>query len=530
LDIAGVERRPTPLRILRILRRTASSLTLKFVVLIGIFLALPFLVYNQFDKADVSLRDLVTRSLQHQSWLIAQAMRPALDRADRLPSSELGAQLAKFDSDGTKLQLMLKPTARGSAGPSAPAGSGASGGHFYYVASSSPVQADQIDAELTSLNDHGILDRLSKSCDADAPIDVQYQRPGGSDQIMASLVPLQTRWGCWILISSHTTAEFLYTSVDRPLWKTPESKVAAAFYTAAALLVMLVVVGVSRSLRHFRRVAADIRQGRTRHLSFASQDVAPELDSVAADFDALATGLQNVARDIRQSAEDNAHSFKAPVATVEASLEMVRRNLQSDDVRSQRAVELIGGSVDRLKALISAAQQLDNVTADLIEAPRLRVDLAEVVGDVAGRFRDVMSERQIRIVQKLDGKVFVTGSKQILDVAIENIIDNAISFSPPNSAITVSLDKSTQFCELRIEDQGPGIDAKKIDRIFDRYFSLRPVPLSEDDSDAALPHAGLGLWIVRRNIEALRGTVTAANIVPNGLQIRIVLPVTRKWQ
>jgi two-component system sensor histidine kinase ChvG len=525
-----VEPRRAPINILRLLRRTASSLTLKFVVLIGIFLALPFLVYNQFDKADASLRDLVTRSLQHQSWLTAQALRPALDRPDRLPGSELSDQLVKYDSDSTKLQLMLKPAARGSAGSGGPTGSSGPIGHFYYVASSSPVQADQINAEITSLNDHGILDRLSKSCDADSPIDIQYRRPGGNDQIMTSLVPLQTRWGCWILISSHTTAEFLYTFVDRPLWETPESRVAALFYVSAALLAMLVVVGVSRSLRHFRRVAADIRQGRTRHLSFASQEVAPELGNVAADFDALATDLQNVARDIRQSAEDNAHSFKAPVATVEASLEMVRRNLQSDDTRSRRALELIGGSVDRLKALISAAQQLDNVTADLIEAPRHRVDLAEVVREVAGRFRDVLSERKIEIAQTLDSKVFVMGSKQILDVAIENILDNAISFSPGNSVITISLIKSPQFCELRIGDQGPGIEAKKIDRIFDRYFSLRPVSLAEDDSDTVLPHAGLGLWIVRRNIEALRGTVTASNLTPTGLQIRIVLPTSRKWQ
>jgi two-component system sensor histidine kinase ChvG len=517
-----VEPRPERLSIAHPLRRAFSSLTLKFVVLTGIFLALPFLVYNQFDKADANLRDLVTRGLQRQSWLTAQALRPALDRPDRLPDSELGAQLAKFDGDGTKLQLMLKPTARG------PAGSGGSGGHFYYVASSSPVQADQIDAELTSLNDHGILDRLSKSCDADAPIDVRYQRPGGSDQIMSSLVPLQTRWGCWILVSSHTTAEFLYTAVDRPLWKTPESRVAALFYAAAALLALLVVAGVSRSLRHFRRVAADIRQGRTRHVSFASQDVAPELDSVAADFDAMATDLQNVARDIRQSAEDNAHSFKAPVATVEASLETVRRTLQSDNGPAQRAFEVISGSVDRLKALISAAQQLDNVTADLIEAPRHRVNLAEVVAEVAGRFQNLVSERRITIVQTLDPKVSVIGSKQVLDVAIENIIDNAISFTPPNGVITISLIRSSQCAELRIGDQGPGIDPKTIDRIFDRYFSLRPVPLSEDDADGVLPHAGLGLWIVRRNIEALRGTVTASNLAPTGLQIRIVLPVSRK--
>jgi two-component system sensor histidine kinase ChvG len=503
----------------RAFRRAASSLTVKFVILIGIFCVLPFLVYNQFDKADATLRNLVTSSLQHQSRLIAQALRPTLDRPDKMPGSELGDQLAKFDGDGTKLQLMLKPTARG-----------ASLGNFYYVASSSPVKADQINAELGSLNDHGILDRLSKSCSDDTPIAVQYQRPGGDDQIMTSLIPLQTRWGCWILLSSHTTSEFLYTTVDRPLWKTPESKVAALFYVAAALLVMLVVIGVARSLRHFQRVAAEIRQGRTRHLSFASQDVAPELSNVAADFDALAMDLQNVARDIRQSAEDNAHSFKAPVATVEASLETVRRSIEPGDGTTLRAFERISGSVDRLKALISAAQQLDNVTADLIEAPRHRVNFGDVVAEVVRRFGDVLSDRQIQIIQKLDEKVFVTGSKQILDVVIENIVDNAISFSAPNTAITISLTKSSQFADLRISDQGPGIDSKKIDRIFDRYFSLRPVILSDDEDETMFPHAGLGLWIVRRNVEALRGTVIASNLIPNGLQIRIVLPISRRWR
>jgi two-component system sensor histidine kinase ChvG len=506
-------------KIVRVFRRAASSLTVKFVFLIGIFCILPFLVYNQFDKADATLRNLVTHSLQHQSRLTAQALFPALDRPDRMPGNELGDELAKFGGDGTRLQLMLKPTARGS-----------SLGNFYYVASSSPVKADQIDAELNSLNDHGILERLSRSCSDDTPIAVQYRRPGGDDQIMTSLIPLQTRWGCWILLSSHTTSEFLYTTVDRPLWRTPESKVAALFYAVAALLVMLVVVGVARSLRHFQRVAAEIRQGGTRHLSFASQDVAPELSSVAADFDALAMDLQNVARDIRQSAEDNAHSFKAPVATVEASLETVRRSLQPADGTALRAFERISGSIDRLKALISAAQQLDNVTADLIEAPRHRVNFGDVVAEVVKRFGDVLSDRQVQIVQKLDEKVFVTGSKQILDVVIENIIDNAISFSPQNSVITVSLTKSSQFADLRICDQGPGIDPKKIDRIFDRYFSLRPVILSDEEYDDMFPHAGLGLWIVRRNVEALRGTVIASNLVPTGLQIGIVLPISRRWR
>src|ERR1700759_3415679 len=67
-DIGGVGPLREPRRALSLLRRAASSLTLKFAVLIAIFLALPFLVYNQFEKSDARLRDLVTAGLRHQSW------------------------------------------------------------------------------------------------------------------------------------------------------------------------------------------------------------------------------------------------------------------------------------------------------------------------------------------------------------------------------------------------------------------------------------------------------------------------------
>ena len=68
----------------------------------------------------------------------------------------------------------------------------------------------------------------------------------------------------------------------------------------------------------------------------------------------------------------------------------------------------------------------------------------------------------------------------------------------------------------------PWIDAEKIDSVFQRYFSLRP----EDGigSDRAVEHSGLGLWIVRRNVEALGGQVVAANRPGGGLSIRMVLP------
>lgn len=494
-----------------------SSLTLKLLILIAIFLVLPLLLYSQYDRADSNLRKLVVSGLQHQSRLVGQALRPILDRPDKLPDAALlNAELAKYADDGTNLHLMLKPASRGAAATS-----------FYFLAASPAIQADQLDAELGSLRDNGILDRLSSSCDEDTPLDLQYSRPGEQEKILTTLVPIRTRWGCWTLVSSHTTAEFLYTWIARPFWAMPESQIAAAIYLTAAVVVLLVVGAVARSLRHFRRVATAIREGRTNHFAFASRNVVPELGSVANDFDALALDLRNVARDIRRAAEDNAHSFKSPVATIEASIETARRSFQASDQTAVRAFDLMIISIERLKALISASQRLDNITADLIEAPRTKTELGGVIANVLERFDDLLVERNITLARSVKDKVMVNGSAEVLEIALENIVDNAISFSPSGGTIAVTLNKSAQFADLFIDDQGPGIDPQKIACIFDRYFSLRPATVG-DDIDIGLPHSGLGLWIVRRNIEALGGTVTATNLPNSGLRIHILLPLCGK--
>jgi two-component system, OmpR family, sensor histidine kinase ChvG len=501
-------------RAFQLSHRFAGSLTAKLVILVGIFIALPILVYGQFEQADSKLRELVTRSIQHRNWLIAQALKPILDQPGHLPSGQLSQALAKYGDDGTNLQLMVRPSAPGSAR------------RFYFVAAAPPVASDQVNAQLDGLASHGILDRLSKTCSAYTPIDVQYPGPDGKDQILTSLVPIQTRWGCWALVSSHTTSEFLYTSIARPFWKTPEVRIAASVYMLLALLAALIATSVWRNVLHFRHVARDIRQGRGRNATFASRNVMPELASVASDFDGLTRDLRTVARDIRQAAEDNWHSFKGPVATIEASLETAKRGVLPNDERAHRAITLIQSSVGRLKALISAAQRLDNATADLIESPRPRIDLTSVMGSVLVRYRELLAERGIGVVRSLKEKAFVQAGPEILEEVIENILDNAISFSPADGAITVTLAKAGQSVELRIDDQGPGIDPKKIDRIFDRYYSLRPNADQDSSRSGLLPHSGLGLWIVRRNIEALGGHVTATNRPEGGLSVRVVLPAS----
>ena len=83
---------------------------------------------------------------------------------------------------------------------------------------------------------------------------------------------------------------------------------------------------------------------------------------------------------------------------------------------------------------------------------------------------------------------------------LQNVLENAISFSPRGGIIVVNVTVAGETIDLRIDDQGPGVDSAKIPHMFERYFSSRP---DDDHSSAPSPHAGLGLWIVRRNIETL---------------------------
>ncbi|HEX6958807.1 MAG TPA: HAMP domain-containing sensor histidine kinase [Ferrovibrio sp.] len=427
--------------------------------------------------------------------------------------SALNKELQRYNDGRTILKLMYSPASE------------KTGDRFFYVASSPEATPDQVGAELESLAGHGILQRLSQSCEWSSSLDLRYRQANGQEEIMTALQPIQTRWGCWVLISAHPVSEFLNVSIGRSYWQTQEIRIAAAIYFTFALLAILIAWSVWRSLHHFRRVARQVRQGRADGRTFADRNVVPELTSVAADFDRFVGDLHKVAQEIRQTAEDNAHSFKAPICTIQSSLEPLKRIVPEGSERAKRAIVLIESSIQRLHALVNASQRLDYNTADLIDAPREAVNLTNVIADVLFRYRETLAERQIRLVRTLADNVIVHAGKGVLDVVVENILDNAISFSPPESTITVTLTQEYGKILLRIDDEGPGIAPDKVVHVFERYFSLRPKKIEDVRREGRrnLDHSGLGLWIVRRNVEALGGRVAAMNRITGGLSVQVML-------
>jgi two-component system sensor histidine kinase ChvG len=148
------------------------------------------------------------------------------------------------------------------------------------------------------------------------------------------------------------------------------------------------------------------------------------------------------------------------------------------------------------------------------------IDLTQVVGEATLNFREIMASRDVRLIRRLDESVIVRAGKGMLEIVLQSVLENATSFSPRGSTIVLTLTEHADSVELQIEDEGPGIDPRRLEHIFERYYSTR----SPEGSNKKSAHAGLGLWIVRRNVEALGGKVAAVNRLGGGLCVTIALP------
>ncbi|HWK45600.1 MAG TPA: HAMP domain-containing sensor histidine kinase [Stellaceae bacterium] len=484
----------------------------KSALLAAIFIIVPIILYGQFSGADDQKRQLVMAGVRDQGRIIGAALAPLLiSSGGNLPAlgPALGRELARFGDEVTRIKLLYRPA------------SGASG--FFYIASSLPLTNSDLDLERDNLRTQGVLDRLNESCTGDLPIAVRYRAEDGHDEVVTSVTPVQTPAGCWAVVTSLAATSVPGLSLGVPYYATPEVRLAGIIYLVMALLTFTTFWSIWRGLSQFGQHARAIRSQDMASLSFGARNEVPELAEVAEEFDRLVDTLRNSAQDLRQTAEDNAHAFKTPIAIIRQSLEPVVRAIPPGHLRAQRAIGLIESSLDKLDGLVASSRQLDEATADLLGTRRIDLDLSALLHRIIGTHTELFRTRGISTQIVVDRAVVVRANEDMIETVIENVLENAISFSQAGDQIGIALGTRGDFAELLINDNGPGVPPANLPRIFDRYFSSRP----SIETDEVSIHFGVGLWIVRRNVEAMGGHVTAENCPPRGLMIRIGLPLKR---
>ena len=499
------------------------SLVSKLLVLLLVFVMVPVILYNEFRKADAEKQSLLVESVREQGRLLAESLRPVVEREEPAPLLVLPEEVKRLSRPPVGIKVLFRPAEEVGAES------------FFFVAAEPAVPPTELEAERDRLIERGVFTNLVSTCAGELPIALRHSLPHQDEEVLTSITPINTKTGCWVVVTTHAGRGFLGATIGQPYWQNLEVRVAAAIYFAMALLVTFVFLSIWRSLTRFRDLARSIRSGEETGPGFSEQNKVPELALVAGEFDRMTLALQDSSEGIRRAAEDNAHAFKTPIAIMRQCLEPLRRIVPLESQRGQRALDVLEESVDRLDHLVACARQLDESTAELIDAPRRDVDISRLVARMLDAYANTFMSKLVYLDTKIEPRVVVKATDELLETVVENVIDNALSVAPEGSGISVELTKSDGRAELIISDQGPGVPEPYLHRIFERYISLRTkadgaegsnttAVVAPSDSDN---HPGIGLWIVRRNLEAVGGSVRAVNRPGGGLAMIMRLPLAR---
>ena len=477
-----------------------------------VFVAVPLIIYNVFSAADAEKQSILVETVRDKGLVIAAALQPMLANGNGVPFERLSDELARFGTDNTAIRLLFQP-------------SGGSG--FYYVAAAPAVPVDQLNEERQHLAEIGVLDRLAQTCSGNLPLAVRVARPGGVDELITSITPVQTAAGCGAVVISNTVRGINGVAIGEPYWKTSEVRVALIIYGVMAALVFALFLSLWGSLSQFGKLARGIESADEGD-SFAARNRIPELAQVAADFDRMVETLKASADSIRRAAEDNAHAFKSPLGVIRQAIEPLSRRVNPEDERGATALQALTASVNKLEGLVQSARRLDEATADLLDPSTYRVDVSGLMRRLIQGYREMLGPDAQRLVGKVQDGLAVMGRDDLIETIVENLVDNALSFAAPDGEVAVTVTAADDRAVIAVTDRGPGVAEDRLPRIFDRYYSERPAPpraTPDDDTPfGQADHFGVGLWLVRRHTEALKGQVIAENRPDGGFAVTVSLP------
>lgn len=278
--------------------------------------------------------------------------------------------------------------------------------------------------------------------------------------------------------------------------------VLAAAIALSVLLSLFLARTIVRPLRRLARAAQRVRQGRAREVQV------PRLPSRRDEIGRLARAVSDMSLALRQRidateafAADVAHELKNPLASLRSAVDTL--SLVKEPELQQKLIDIIRDDVVRLDRLITDISDASRLDAELSRARFEPIDIGVMLQNLVKVREERGRNKGIRMAfaRPRLGTAVVMGDGSRLTRAIENLIDNAVSFSPPGGLVEIGATRVENEVLIRIEDEGPGVPPEAREEIFNRFHSLRP------DNDAFGKHSGLGLAIARTIIDGHGGHI-----------------------
>ncbi len=273
---------------------------------------------------------------------------------------------------------------------------------------------------------------------------------------------------------------------------------------------------IAHPLRRLAWAADEVRRSKKRHTDIPDFSIRQdEIAMVSESLRDMTEALWDRMDAIESFAADVSHELKNPLTSLKSAIETASRVTDMD--KRDKLMKIIDHDIQRLDRLITDISEASRIDASLSKTEMQPCQLNDILTQAVKLSVRIDDPRNIsfNLDLRVSNAMILAIDTRIMQV-IQNLIDNALTFSPEGGIIDIVLkqDMEKKNYVVQVADQGPGIPLENLDRIFERFYTERP------SNESFGNHSGLGLSIVKQIVEAHNGTITVNNLYDRQGQIR----------
>ncbi len=272
-------------------------------------------------------------------------------------------------------------------------------------------------------------------------------------------------------------------------------------------------------LNEISRAALDIEHGQLkRKVDLKNQKI--EIQSLADQFNSMAYKIRTLITEMREMIDNIAHDLRSPIGRIRAISEDSLTSDKTADQYRNAASDSIE-ECDRLIKLINTTLDVAEAEAQVNQTIQEKINLSSLVEDIYDLYSPVAEEMNIEFTSQIESRCEIQGIYSNLQRMISNIIDNAFKYTSSPGHVRVMLEKNDKYLDIKISDDGIGVQSKDQPRIFERFF--------RSDNSRSKDGCGLGLSYARAVARAHGGDISLKSQYQEGSIFTITLPFSSTY-
>ena len=282
-----------------------------------------------------------------------------------------------------------------------------------------------------------------------------------------------------------------------------------------ALLTAFVTWHITDPLRKLKQATHSFARGNLNtRLSDSSCQKNDEIGEVSLAFNHMAERISLLVNNQQRLFRDISHELRTPLARQQIALELLARKIPDTEHQSLHRIER---EIERMNALIDQVLTLLRLEQSDLSPISEVYDLSELLFKLTqdAEFQ-TQSKHQIHLVQP--EKNLLTGQQELVSRAVENILRNAIRYTPEEGRVFIRAEVTPESVVIRIEDEGEGVPEDSLKRLFEPFYRVEACRNQQSGG------YGVGMAIAEQAIRAQSGTIEASNRPTGGLRVEITLP------